>query len=117
MSTATRVIPTQLTVREIAALIDHSLCALNSPMTTSAEVARSPTDTTRGRVRETGRRRIGRALAREHECGRRDGRGLPARALHDGEQALRDRRALDDGAREIDMVINIGALRGGSTTT
>jgi hypothetical protein len=84
MSTATRVIPTTLTVREIAALIDHSLlrpkltdddvcngCALAGQYGTWS-VCVKPADV---------------ALAVQRLT---DGRWLPPRELDDGEQALRD---------------------------
>ena len=42
---------------------------------------------------------------------------VPARREHPEIKAMEARRALRDGAREIDMVINIGALKVAATTT
>ena len=114
MSTATRVIPTTLTVREIAALIDHSLlrpeltdddvcngCALAGQYGTWS-VCVKPADVALALQRLTGTRVVIGTVV-----------GFPHGSSTMESKLFETRRALDDGAREIDMVINIGKLRGG----
>jgi deoxyribose-phosphate aldolase len=114
MSTVARVIPTKLTVREIAALIDHVLvhpkltdddvcsgCALADKYGTWS-VCVKPADVALAVRRLTGSVVvIGAAV------------GFPHGSSTTESKLIESRRALDEGAREIDMVINIGKLRGG----
>jgi deoxyribose-phosphate aldolase len=112
MST-TRAIPTELTVREIAALIDHSLlrpeltdedvragCTLAASYSTCS-VCVKPADVAlaAGLLADTGVA-VGTVV------------GFPHGNSTTEVKLLEARRALADGASEIDMVINIGALRG-----
>ena len=114
MSTATRVIPTQLTVREIAALIDHSLlrpeltdddvrrgCALADRYNTWSVCVRPADVALAARLLASTSVAVGTVV------------GFPHGHSTTESKLFETRRALDDGAREIDMVINIGALRGG----
>jgi deoxyribose-phosphate aldolase len=114
MSTAIRVIPTQLTVREIAALIDHSLLR---PELTDDDIRSGfdladrygtwsvcvrPADVAQAaRLLASSSVRIGTVV------------GFPHGSSTTKSKLFETRRALDDGASEIDMVINIGALRSG----
>ncbi|MGO9584183.1 MAG: deoxyribose-phosphate aldolase [Acidimicrobiales bacterium] len=114
MSTATRVIPTQLTVREIASLIDHSLlrpeltdddvrrgCALADQYCTWSVSVR-PADVVLAVHLLAGTNvTVGTVVGFPHGHSTTEGKLFEAR------------RAFEDGAREIDMVINIGALRSG----
>ena len=114
MSTATRVIPTQLTVREIAALIDHSLlrpeltdddvrrgCALADRYNTWSVCVKPADVALAARLLASTSVAVGTVV------------GFPHGHSTTESKLFETRRALDDGAREIDMVINIGALRGG----
>jgi deoxyribose-phosphate aldolase len=114
MSTVARVIPTALTVREIATLIDHSLlrpeltdddvssgCALADRYGTWS-VCVKPADVALAVLRLTGSSVVIGTVV-----------GFPHGNSTTESKLFETRRALDDGAREIDMVINIGKLRGG----
>ena len=114
MSTDARVIPTKLTVREIAALIDHSLlrpeltgddvcsgCALADRYGTWS-VCVKPADVALATLQLTGSSVIIGTVV-----------GFPHGNSTTESKLFETRRALDDGAREIDMVINIARLRGG----
>ena len=114
MSTAARVIPATLTVREIAALIDHSLlrpeltdydvtsgCALAEQYGTWS-VCVKPADVALAEHLLTGSSVVVGTVV-----------GFPHGNSTTESKLFETRRALDDGAREIDMVINIGKLRSG----
>ena len=114
MSTVARVVPAKLTVREIAALIDHSLlrpeltdddvcsgCALADQYGTWS-VCVKPAD-----VALAAGLLMGTSVAIGTVVGFPHGNSTTESKLFE------TRRALDDGAREIDMVINIGKLRSG----
>jgi deoxyribose-phosphate aldolase len=113
MSTAARVISTQLTVCEIAALIDHSLLRpelTDDDVRYACELAErygawsvcvKPADVALAARLLTGTGvTIGTVV------------GFPHGSFTVESKLFETGRALDDGAREIDMVINIGALRG-----
>jgi deoxyribose-phosphate aldolase len=114
MSTAARVIPPELTVREVAALIDHSLlrpeltdddvcsgCALAEQYGTWSVCVR-PADVTLASRRLAGSGVVIGTVV-----------GFPHGSSATASKLFEVRRALDDGAREIDMVINIGKFRSG----
>lgn len=101
--------------RELAAVIDHTLLA---PGATVAEVERLCEE-----AREHGFATVCVNGAHVRRCvarleGSRVGVcavvGFPLGANHPLVKALEARRALEDGAREIDMVLQIGALRAGA---
>jgi deoxyribose-phosphate aldolase len=113
--TATRIIPSELTVREIAALIDHSLLRpelTGDEVRGGCELAVSygawsvcvkPADVAfAAGLLAGGAVRVGTVV------------GFPHGNSTTEVKLFETRRALADGACEIDMVINIGALRGGS---
>jgi deoxyribose-phosphate aldolase len=116
MSTAVRVIPAQLTAREIAALIDHSLlrpelteddirlgCALADQYRTWSVCVRPADVALAGQLLANSDVAVGTVVGFPHGSSTTKGKLFEAQ------------RALDEGAREIDMVVNIGALRGGGT--
>ncbi|MGA2531073.1 MAG: deoxyribose-phosphate aldolase [Acidimicrobiales bacterium] len=112
MNTTNRVIPAQLTVSELASLIDHSLlrpeltddavregCELAARYGTWSVCVR-PADTALA-ARELARTNVivGTVV------------GFPHGSSTTASKLFETRQALAEGAREIDMVINIGALR------
>jgi deoxyribose-phosphate aldolase len=114
MSTAARFVPTELTVHEIAALIDHSLlrpeltdedvcsgCALAERYGTWAVCVR-PADVTLASRQLAGTKVVIGTVV-----------GFPHGSSTTASKLFEAARALDEGAREIDMVINIGKLRSG----
>ena len=113
MSTDARVIPTRLTVREIAALIDHSLlrpelteddvcsgCTLADRYGTWS-VCVKPADVALATLQLRGSSVVIGTVV-----------GFPHGSSTTESKLFETRRALDGGAREIDMVINIARLRG-----
>ena len=114
MNTAARVVPTRLTVPEIAALIDHSLLR---PELTDDDVASGCALAARYGVWSVCVRPADVAFA----AGQLSGSGVvvgtvvgfPHGSSATGTKLVETRQALDEGAAEIDMVINIGKLRGG----
>ena len=111
--TTTRAIPTELTVREIAALIDHSLlrpelteddvrngCALAARYGTFSVCVKPADVALAARLLAGTNVAVGAVV------------GFPHGSSTTESKVFETRRALADGAREIDMVINIGALRG-----
>ncbi|MGA3214361.1 MAG: deoxyribose-phosphate aldolase [Acidimicrobiales bacterium] len=114
MSAAIRVIPTELTVRDIAALIDHSLlrpeltdddvrngCALADRYGTWSVCVRPADVTLAAGLFALTNVTVGTVV------------GFPHGHSTTEAKLFETRRAIDDGAREIDMVINIGAFRSG----
>jgi deoxyribose-phosphate aldolase len=114
MSTATRVIPAELTVSDIAGMIDHSLlrpeltdddvragCELADRYGTWSVCVR-PADVASATGLLAGSRVVVGTVV-----------GFPHGDSTTETKVFETRRALDEGAREIDMVINIGALRSG----
>ena len=112
MNTAARVVPTKLTPPEIAALIDHSLlrpeltdddvasgCALAARYGAWSVCVR-PADVAFAAGLLTGTSVVVGTVV-----------GFPHGSSATGTKLAETRRALDDGAAEIDMVINIGKLR------
>ena len=103
-----------LTERDIAKTIDHSL--LRPSLTTRSSRTAAGWRRVRRRVglragRSTSRRARAILAARDVAVGTVD--RLPARQRHDRDEGRRGRRALADGATELDMVIQIGALKSG----
>jgi deoxyribose-phosphate aldolase len=114
MSTVARFVPTELAVHEIAALIDHSLlrpeltdddvrsgCALAEQYGTWSVCVRPADVVLAARQLEGGSVVVGTVA------------GFPHGSSTTATKLFETRRALDEGAREIDMVINIGKLRSG----
>jgi deoxyribose-phosphate aldolase len=112
MSTATRVIAAQLTVSEIAGLIDHSLlrpeltdddiragCRLADRYGVWSVCVRPADIASAVRLLASSTVAVGTVV------------GFPHGHATTATKRFETRRALDEGAREIDMVINIGALR------
>jgi deoxyribose-phosphate aldolase len=114
MSTATRVIPVQLTVSEIAGLIDHSLLR---PELTDDDIRTGCDLADRYRVWSVCVRPSDVVSAAHLLAGSKVAVGTVVGFPHGNattaSKRFETRRALDEGAREIDMVINIGALRSG----
>jgi deoxyribose-phosphate aldolase len=115
MSTVARFVPTELTVPEIAALIDHSLlrpeltdedvrrgCALAEGYGTWSVCVRPADITLASRLLAGTNVVIGTVV------------GFPHGSSATASKLFETGRALDDGAREVDMVINIGKLRSGA---
>ena len=114
MSTVARFVPTELAVHEIAALIDHSLlrpeltdddvrsgCALAEQYGTWSVCVRPADVVLAARQLDGGSVVVGTVA------------GFPHGSSTTATKLFETRRALDEGAREIDMVINIGAFRSG----
>ena len=114
MSTTARVIPDQLTVSEIAGLIDHSLlrpeltdddirsgCELADRYRTWSVCVRPADVAAASRLLASSSVLVGTVV------------GFPHGSSTTEAKVFETRRALDEGAREIDMVVNIAALRSG----
>ncbi len=105
---------TELSVADIAALIDHALLA---PTLTPVEVARG-VDDVRGDppgsvcVRPIDVAAVSRQL-RDSTVRVGTVIGFPHGATTTAAKVAESQRALADGARELDMVLSIGGLRGG----
>ena len=113
MTTTNRVIPAWLTVSEIASLIDHSLLR---PELTDDDVRQRLRACPRYSTWSVCVRPADVALA-AHELARTNVTvgtvvGFPHGSSTTASKLFETAQALGDGAREIDMVINIGALRG-----
>ncbi len=100
--------------REIVAVIEHTLLA---PGATASDVERLCDEAREHafaavcvngvHVRRCSERLAGSSV---HVC---SVVGFPLGAVHPGVKASEARRALEDGARELDMVLQVGALRSG----
>jgi len=114
MSLATRAIPAQLTVSEVAGLIDHSLLRpelTDDDIRTGCELADRygawsvcvrPADVVpAARLLASSKVVVGTVV------------GFPHGHATTATKRFETHRALDEGAHEIDMVVNIGALRSG----